>query len=59
MKTPNDIATADMLPDGLPAFELDHTHPWSLPPVKPWVPTPRELTLKERWDQNKARVLKA
>lgn len=41
MKQPNDTKTLDMLPNGFPAFELDHEHPWTLPPAKPYTPAPR------------------
>lgn len=51
MKTPNDTQTPDMLPDGLPAFELDHTHPWPLPPVKPYTPAPRDTKQLQEWGQ--------
>ena len=35
------------------------TRDWPLPPVKPYTPAPRELTLKQRWAMNTARKLRA
>ena len=35
------------------------TRDWPMPPVKPYTPAPRELTLKERWKQNAQRKLGA
>jgi hypothetical protein len=59
MKQANDTQTPDMLPDGLPVFELDHAYPWTLPPAKAFVPAPREPTLNERWKLTAARRLGA
>lgn len=52
MKTLGDTETVDMLPDGYPAFDLDPEHPWPMPPVKPWKPTPEAKKVLEpfqRW----------
>ena len=39
MKTPNDTHTADMHPNGAPAFELNHTDAWPTPePLPEWKP---------------------
>lgn len=52
MKTPNDVKTPDMHPNGAPAFELDveRADAWPMPPVRPYTPKPRELTLRERME---------
>lgn len=49
MKTPNDTHTADMLPNGAPAFDLDPEDAWPTPsPLPEWMPKQEaEPTIRE------------
>ncbi len=49
----SDIVQPKLLDDDCP------TRDWPMPPVKPYTPAPRELTLKQRWAMNTARKLGA
>ena len=51
MKQPNDTHTPELHLDGQPAFELDHAQPWTLPPVKPYTPAPRDTKQLQEWGQ--------
>ena len=59
MTTPNPTEPPFALVPNAAVFDLDPAHPWPMPPVRPFVPAPRELTLKERWKINAMRRLAA
>lgn len=52
MKTKNDDQTPDLLPDGLPAFDLDPAYPWPMPKAADRTPAAarqRVLEPFKRW----------
>ena len=55
----NETTPQELVLDGYPAFDFSAEDAWPMPPVKPYVPKPRDLTLGERmkaalvrWDNN-------